>query len=113
MSGRVKFVLLAAYALPYPFLALWEDAAFGTLWCYGGMILVLTLLGRFAIRRKLYCVMFAGNSLSLLLSVLCTKLFQAEKWLWYFKPLSPVQMVLVLIGVTFFLELLASRCSKK
>lgn len=113
MSGRVKFVLLAAYALPYPFLALWEDAAFGTLWCYGGMILALTLLGRFAVRRVLHWVMFAGNGLSFLLSLLCVRLFQTEKWLWYFKPLSAVQMVLVLIGVTFFLELLASRCSKK
>ena len=113
MSGRVKFFLLAAYALPYPFLAMWEDAACGTLWCYGGMLLALTLLGRFAIRKGLYGVMFLGNGLSFLLSLLCIRLFQTEKWLWYFKPLSAVQLLVLLTAAVVFVEFLAWLFKRK
>lgn len=102
-----KWMLLLAYAIPYPFLAMWEDAAFGTLWCYVGMVLVLVLLGRFSIRAGLGRVMFAGNGLSFLLSLFCVQLFQTEKWSWYFKPLSPVQLLVLLSVMIVFFELFA------
>lgn len=112
MPGKVK--LLLAYAVPYPFLAMWEDAAFGTLWCYGGMILALTLLGRYAIRKGLHWVMLAGNGLSLLLSLLCALPFlDTVRWSWYFKPFSPVQMLLFLMTVTVLLELTVLWRKKK
>ena len=107
MSKNPLPFLLVAYAIPYPFLAMWEDAAFGTLWFYGVMILALFLLGRFSIRRKLCKVMFAGNFISLLVSLLCVHLFQTEKWLWYFKPFSSVQMLLLLTTVIILTECFA------
>ena len=113
MSGRLKLLLFIAYSLPYPFLAMWEDAAFGSLWCYGIMILFLVLLGRFTIRRTLYKVMFSGNALSLFLSLICTHFFQTEKWLWYFKPFSPLQMPIFLSVLIILGELFAIRCVKK
>lgn len=113
MSGRLKLPLFIAYSLPYPFLAMWEDAAFGSLWCYGITILSLVLLGRFSIHRKLYKVMFGGNILSLLLSLLCVSLFQTEKWLWYFKPFSPLQMPVFLSVLIILSELFAIRCARK
>ena len=113
MSGKLKLLLFIAYALPYPFLAMWEDAAFGSLWCYGIMILSLVLLGRFSIRNNLQKMMFSGNALSLLLSLLFTSLFQTEKWLWYFKPFSPLQMPVFLRVLIILLELFAIRCAKK
>jgi len=113
MSRKQTVFLLVAYSLPYPFLAMWEDAAFGSLWCYGITILSLVLLGRFSIHRKLYKVMFAGNALSLLLSLLCTHFFQTEKWLWYFTPFSPFQMPVFLSVLIILLELFAIRCVRK
>ena len=112
MSGRVKLFL--AYGIPWPVLAMWEDAAFGTLWCYGGMILTLTLLGRYAIRNGLHKVMFAGNFLSLLLSLLCSIPFlQTTRWQWYFKPFSALQMLFFLFAVILLLELTALWVKKK
>ena len=107
-----KALLFLAYALPYPFLAMWEDATFGTAWCYGLSILLLILLCRISIKRKLTKTMLAGNALSLLLSLLLVSLFRTEKWLWYFTPFTPLQMPLFLTALTVLLELFALRVTK-
>ena len=100
-----KIFLFLAYAIPYPFLAMWEDAAFGTGWCYGVFALVLILLWRVSAKHKLVKTMLAGNAVSLLLSFLCVSLVQSEKWLWYFKPFSAMQLPFFLTVFIVFLEL--------
>lgn len=110
----VKWKLLAAYAIPYPFLAMWEDASFGTLWCYGIMIAALTVLGRYSIRKGYHKIMLAGNGVSLLLSLLCAWPFlETTRWQWYFKPFSALQLLFFLFAVILLLELTALWVKKK
>ena len=114
MSGKVKSLLLAAYALPYPFLAMWEDAAFGSLWFYGVMIIALILLGRYSIRNGYHGTMFAGNGLSLLLSLLCSLPFlDTVRWSYYFKPFSALQMLFFLFAIILLIELTVLWVKKK
>lgn len=106
-------LLLAAYTVPYFFLAMWEDAAFGTLWCYLLTILAFSRLLRFVSRRGLTKLLLLGNSFSFFTSLLCIHFFQAEKWSWYFKPFSPVQLLMVLSVLALLLQLLFLQINKK
>lgn len=107
-----KTLLFLAYAIPYPFIAMWEDATFGSAWCYGVFTLVLILLWRISAKYNLKKAMLTGNAASLLLSLLCVIIVQNEKWLWYFKPFSAMQLPFFLMAFVILLELFALRVRK-
>ena len=108
---HILYVLLCA--IPYPFLAMWEDASFGSCWCYAGMFLAHLFLYRAAKGKGLGRLLLLGNGLSLLLSLLCIQLFQTEKWLWYFKPFSAVQLAVSLVAVLTLWEPAALRLAAR
>ena len=108
-----KFAYLLLCAIPYPFFAMWEDALFGSCWLYGVMLLAHLFLWRTAKRKGLGRLLFLGNSLSLLLSLLCIQLFQTEKWLWYFKPFSAEQLAFFLCAAITLWEFVVFRTAMR
>ena len=108
-----KFADLLLCAIPYPFLAMWEDATYGSCYLYGVMLLAHLFLWRIANRKGLGRLLFLGNSLSLLPSLLCIHLFQTEKWLWYFKPFSAEQLAFFLCAAITLWEFVVFRTAMR
>ena len=110
---KFSAVYLLLCAIPYPFLAMWEDAAYGSGYLYGVMLLAHLFLWRAAKRKSLGRLLLLGNCLSLLPTLLCIHFFQTEKWLWYFKPFSAPQLALFLTAALTLWELAALYLSRK
>lgn len=110
---KKSFAYLLFCAIPYPFLAMWEDANYGSCWLYGVMLLSHILFCRAAIRQKAFRPLLLGNAVSLLLSLLCIHLFQTEKWLWYFKPFSAEQLAALLCAAITLWEFVVFRTAMR
>lgn len=111
-----KLFLLAGYCTPFVFLAMYGDARFGApgFWVgYSLMILGLTLLCRTTIRYGTQGLLLIGNIISFAVSFICMLLFQTEKWLWYFSPLSAEQLLLLLSLIATGMQWLALQSAKK
>ena len=108
-----NFAYLFLCAIPYPFRAMWEDAAYGSCYLYGVMLLAHSLLCRTAIGKKAFRPLLLGNAVSLLLSLLCIQLFQTEKWLWYFKPFSAEQLAFFLCAAITLWEFVVFRTAMR
>ena len=110
---KKNFLFLLLCAIPYPFLAMWEDAAYGSCYLYGVMLLAHSLLCRAAIGKKAFRPLLLGNAVSLLLSLLCIQLFQTEKWLWYFKPFPAEQLAFFLCAAITLWEFVVFRTAMR
>ena len=101
---------IAACCVPYAFLCLYGDAEFGSLWPAAVCFLCAYLL---IIRsRPALPLLLAGHTLSLLSSCICLSLFSTERWSWYFKPFSALQMILLYTVIAFALHLFIRRRRK-
>lgn len=101
--------LLEGYGIPFVFLVMYGGACFGTpgFWCgYGFMLLGFALLRRLTLRFGSLRLLLLGNALSYGSSLLCTLLFQTERWLWSFKAFSTEQLVLLLTLLATAVQLL-------
>ena len=110
---KKNFLFLLLCAIPYPFLAMWEDAAYGSCYLYGVMLLAHSLFCRTAIGKKAFRPLLLGNAVSLLLSLLCIQLFQTEKWLWYFKPFPAEQLAALLCAAITLWEFVVFRTAMR
>jgi len=102
---KTKYFWLG-YFIPYVFLSMNEDAVYGTLWFYLITIAAFSLMTAAAVVNKNKAAIAHGNIVSCLLSLVFTAVFQNEKWLWYFKPFGPYQLVITLSLVLLLLQLL-------
>lgn len=89
----IKVLLLLGYCIPFVFLAMNEDALFGTLWFYLIMIIGFSVLCCGSAKTKSLWIVFVGNILSFVSSFIFSWNFQTEKWGYYFKPFSPNQLI--------------------
>lgn len=98
-----KVLLLAAYCIPYAFLAMNGDARSGTMAFYGLMLLCLSLLQFLSVKTGNRSLMLPGNFCSFISSYVCMLLFQTEKWSWYFKPFTGAQLLIMIsVGLLLF-----------
>lgn len=91
---------------------MYGDACFGApgFWSgYGFMILGFAILCRLTLRLGTRRILLLGNVLSCGSSLLFTLLFQTGKWLWYFKPFSAEQLILLLSCLAAAVQLLFVR----
>jgi len=100
-------LLIAACCVPYAFLCLWGDVTHGTMLLYLPCIaMCLLLMRRF---WRISPALFAGHTLSFLSSFLCLHLFRTERWSWYFKPFSALDLMAALSLAALFVHLLLCR----
>ena len=103
---RTPLLVGIGYCIPFVFLSMWEDARFGTLWFYFVMIACLCVLCCSVARSKSTYMIFVGNLLSFISSNVFFKLFQTEKWQYYFKPFSGYGLIVFESIVVFVLQML-------
>ena len=100
-SWTVRLWLLAAYCVPYVFIAVSGDAAFRTAWFYGIPVAAFVLLCWLSLRTKNIGVIFLGNILSFASSYGFVKLYGLEEAAGYFKPFTSHSLI-VAISIALF-----------
>ena len=103
----IKILILLAYSVPYGYLAMKGDASYGTMIFYGFMIVGFGILYKISIRTNNTLLIIIGNVLSFISSYLFTKMnLSLEEWAWYFKPFTPVSLLLLITGILFVIQIL-------
>lgn len=87
-TWTIRLWLLAAYCVPYVFIAVSGDEAFRTAWFYGIPAAGFILLCWLSLRTKNIAVIFLGNILSFASSYGLAKLCGLEERGEYFKPFT-------------------------
>ena len=90
-----KILLLVGYCIPYVFLCMYGDAAWGSGLVYGVAAAVLAVLCVVACKTGNIKLVVVGNIISYAVSELCVILFAEEKLSYYYESLN----VHMLIGV--------------
>lgn len=102
----IKFLMLMAYCIPYGYLAMNGDATSGTMIFYGFMIAGFGTLCRTAIRTHNTIILIIGNILSFISSYFfILRKLQSEVWSWYFKPFTPVGLLVLITIVSFIIQI--------
>ena len=99
--------LLAAYCVPYVFIAVSGDAAFRTAWFYGIPVAVFTFLCWFSLRTNNKGVVFLGNVLSFASSYGIAKLCGLEQMGEYFKPFTSHSLIVAISIALFVIQAFA------
>lgn len=104
-SKALSAAILAAYCVPWAFLALYGDEAYGTLLLYGVLLCVSAALGWLCRGMELVLLSVVGNFLSCGMSWVCAHVFLGGEG-GYFKPFGVTGWVLALSLVTLMIQLL-------
>ena len=91
---KTKILLILAYCVPFVFLAMNEDALYGSLWFYLVMILGFCTLSYVCAKTENKWIIAVGNILSFASSCIFAWILKTEKWEYYFKPFLPNQLII-------------------
>ena len=108
----IKLLMLMAYCIPYGYLAMKGDASSGTIIFYGFMIIGFGILCRIAIRTHNTLILVIGNILSFISSYLFTLRKLPEEWNWYFKPFTPIGLLILITIVSFIIQIVSINIVK-
>lgn len=105
----LKGILLLGYLIPFVFLAMREDANYGSMWSYLILIAGFCVLCFGCIRIKGIWILICGNFISFVSSCFCTYFNMTEKWNWYFKPFTPYQLILFETILLFVVQVVIAK----
>ena len=97
-------LLLIPYCIPWIFLALYGDEAYGIAWQYGAVLAILAV-GAGVLREHGKVLLF-GNLLSFCASLVLVRLFGYDEMNHYFKPFTAYGWVAVLTAVSAVMQML-------
>lgn len=109
----VKIAMLAAYCVPFPFLAVWGDGMYGTVLMYGIMIAAYSVLGILCRRTKNEIVMMIGGIAGGVLSLAAVKLSGLQSMDHYFKPFTAFGLTAALSAAEFAVNALIAGISMR
>ena len=101
---KTKIMLILAYCVPFVFLAMNEDAMFGSLWFYLVMISGFCTLAYVCTKTKNNWIIAVGNIFSFASSCIFAWNFQTEKWEYYFKPFLPNQLIIFETAIAVLIQ---------
>jgi hypothetical protein len=96
--------ILILYCIPWIFLTLYGDEAYGIAWQYGAVLAILAV-GAGVLREHGKLLLF-GNLLSCCASLLMVRLFGYDEMNYYFKPFTAYGWVMVLTGGSGIMQML-------
>ena len=102
----MKKWLLAAYCIPYAYLAIWGDAVHGTMLLYALMAAAFFLLCKGAAKLRSVATVVIGNLISTAASCLCLAAFGPQDMAAYFKPFTAWSLLLVIFVLAAGLQML-------
>ena len=105
MTVKKKDILmLLPYGIPWIFLTLYGDEAYGIAWQYGAVLAILAV-GAGVLRQHGKLLLF-GNLLSLCVSMLMVRMLGYDEMNYYFKPFTAYGWVTVLTAVSAVMQML-------
>ena len=111
MKNKITKILLSLlYGVPFVFLAMNEDALYGTCWFYLVMIVGMLFLSFLCAKTKNILVLFIGNAISFVSSCIFAWNFQTPKWEYYFKPFLPNQLIIFETVVAIVVQGIVALC---
>lgn len=106
MKDRIiNGVIFCGYCIPYSFVAMNGDINSRTVLFYGIMLVCFGVLCVAASKRQIIRYAVAGNVLSASTSYICVCSFATDEWLWYFKPLTPKVLSILISTAAFIIQL--------
>ena len=99
-----SILILAAYCVPYAFLAMYGDYTFFSMWPYVLAAVAMAALGLYCGRTKRIPLALLGNLLSLAISCLLTRCFATEHWYYYFKAFPAEIRTVWLSGILLAIQ---------
>ena len=96
--------ILLLYCIPWIFLTLYGDEAYGIAWQYGAVLAILAV-GAGVLKDNGRLLLF-GNLLSFCVSMLLVGLAGYDEMNYYFKPFTAYGWVMVLTGVSGIMQML-------
>lgn len=112
-NKALNMLIILGYCVPYAFLSMYEDITNRSMLLYCVMIVAMGLLCWATIKRNNIYLLVVGNILSCVVSCICINIFRTEKWSWYFKPFTAIQLAIVISAVALIIHVLAWVASKK
>lgn len=113
----MRTLLLIVYWIPFAFIGMYGDAVYDTVWAYAFMVAELAVLCWVCMKYQCPEVIVLGNLITTISSYFCLQQVletdQIALWDTYFKPLTPVQMLLVMTAVAALVQLLNVEMLKK
>ena len=103
-SFILKILLLAAYCVPYSFLAVNGDGTSGTMMFYGVMIAALIVLCALSVKTHNTWIVIVGSILSGVSSYLTASLSGLEPMGHYFKPFTPHGLITTVSVIAFAVQ---------
>ncbi len=101
---KKDMLMLLPYCVPWIFLTLYGDEAYGIAWQYGAVLAILAVgAGVLRAHGKL---LLLGNLLSFGVSMLLVSLFGYDEMNYYFKPFTAHGWVAVLTAVSAVMQML-------
>lgn len=98
---------MLGYCVPFAFLALYMDEAFGSVWGYALLLGSAVMYGWLCGRAE--TAFRWGNALSAAISVLCTWMIYGSRMDGYFKPFGAVGWAVMLCAVSLGIQWLAKK----
>ena len=109
----LRLLLILGYCIPFVFLAMNEDATFGTLWFYLIMAVGFGCLSNISAKSKNIWIIVIGNILSFTSSCIFAWNFQTSKWEYYFKPFLPNQLIVFETVIAFVVQIIIAKSVAK
>ncbi|MBO5452370.1 MAG: hypothetical protein J6A69_00170 [Clostridia bacterium] len=109
----LRILLILGYCIPFVFLAMNEDATFGTLWFYLIMAVGFSYLSYVSAKSKNTWIIVIGNILSFVSTCLFAWYFQTEKWEYYFKPFLPNQLIIFETVIAVVVQIIIAKTIAK
>ncbi len=109
----LRVLIILFYCVPYVFLSMNGDAAMGTMWFYALMLVAYSVLCFISVKMRNYVLVAMGNVLSLVSSLFCRNLFRTEKWDWFFKPFTDVELMVAISVIAFIVQSIVFFCKKR
>ena len=101
---KKNVLLLIPYCIPWIFLTLYGDEAYGIAWQYG-VVLAILAVGAGVLKDNGRLLLF-GNLLSFCVSMLLVGLAGYDEMNYYFKPFTAYGWVMVLTAVSAVMQML-------
>lgn len=105
----IRILLLLLYCIPFAFLAVNGDATSGSMIYYGVMVAGFALLSGIAIITNNTLVVYIGNVLSFISSIIVSVVSGLEAMSHYFKPLTSHLLIVVISIIALLIQVLFAR----
>ncbi|WOV87005.1 hypothetical protein QWT69_14170 [Sporosarcina oncorhynchi] len=112
--NNYAIMLLIVYCVPFVFLSMYDDYKNYSMIVYGITLVIIVFFAFLAKRKSSLMVLITANILSFLSSYFWVKrMDEMEDWGYYFKPLEPSQLVMLVTVLGVLLQLIVFLLTKR